>query len=210
MSAGEVQLLIGNPANFELLVQQLLSTDNDSRQQAERVYEALKAHPDACLELLLRTMRQSEKLEHRSFCAIMLRKALTQSEPNIWTNSSPQMQATIKSELLKALVEERENTVVKKVCDTVSELAADLLDKSAWPEILPALQAMIISATPATMQAGLLILANLATYSTQHLRPALPGLQPLLGQCLAHQSIDVQVGMLADRLFAHLRLFLQQ
>jgi hypothetical protein len=52
-------------------------------------------------------------------------------------------QAAIKSELMKALVEEPVRDVVHKVCDTVSELAADCLDKSAWPEVLPALQELI-------------------------------------------------------------------
>lgn len=50
------------------------------------------------------------------------------------------MQAAIKSELLKGLVEESEKTVLHKVCDTVSELAAELLDRQEWPELLPALQ----------------------------------------------------------------------
>lgn len=42
--------------------------------------------------------------------------------------------------MLKGLVEEGEKSVVHKVCDTVSELAAELLDKGEWPELLPALQ----------------------------------------------------------------------
>jgi hypothetical protein len=50
------------------------------------------------------------------------------------------LQAALKSELMKALVEEQQRSVVHKVCDTVSELAADCLDKGAWPEVLPALQ----------------------------------------------------------------------
>lgn len=74
MSAADVQAIIGNPQNFELLVQQLLSADNTSRKQAETVYEALKQHPDGCLEQLLRCLRRSESVENRSFCAIMLRK----------------------------------------------------------------------------------------------------------------------------------------
>lgn len=74
MSAADVQAIVGNPQNFELLVQQLLSADNASRKQAEILFEALKKHPDGCLQQLLRCLRQSEKLENRSFCAIMLRK----------------------------------------------------------------------------------------------------------------------------------------
>eukprot|EP00878_Enallax_costatus_P012560 GHUV01013118.1.p1 GENE.GHUV01013118.1~~GHUV01013118.1.p1 ORF type:complete len:1009 (+),score=321.88 GHUV01013118.1:364-3390(+) len=97
---------------------------------------------------------------------------------------------------MKALVEEQQKGVVHKVCDTVSELAADLLDKNAWPEILPHLQELISSNNPAAMEAALLILANLASYSTDHLRPHLGGLTPVLGSCLAHSSIDVQVAAL--------------
>jgi hypothetical protein len=52
-------------------------------------------------------------------------------------------QAALKGELMKALVEEQQRSVVHKVCDTVSELAADCLDKGAWPEVLPALQVCV-------------------------------------------------------------------
>ncbi|WIA40679.1 hypothetical protein OEZ86_004377 [Tetradesmus obliquus] len=196
MSAADVQAVIGSPANFELLVMQLLSADNTGRKQAEAVYEALKAHADPCLTLLLRCLRSSEKVESRSFCAIMLRKALTQNEPNLWTQCSPQMQAALKTELMAALVEEQQRSVVHKVCDTVSELAADCLDKGTWPEVLPALQELATSPNPAAVEAGLLIIANLASYSTDHMRPHLAGLQPLLGNCLNHAAIDVQVAAL--------------
>lgn len=102
-------------------------------------------------------------------------------------------QVALKSELMKALVEEQQKHVVHKVCDTVSELAGDLLDKNAWPELLPKLHELISSNNPAAMEAALLILANLASCSTDHLRRHLGGLTPVLGSCLAHSSIDVQV-----------------
>jgi hypothetical protein len=56
------------------------------------------------------------------------------------------LQAALKTELMKALVEEAQRSVVHKVCDTVSELAADCLDKGAWPEVLPALQVRRVGA----------------------------------------------------------------
>jgi hypothetical protein len=106
---------------------------------------------------------------------------------------TPYTQAALKGQLLKALVEEPQKSVVHKVCDTVSELAAELLDKGEWPEVLPALQGLITSGSPCAMEAGLLILADLAGYSTDHLRPHLAGLQPLLAGCLSNSSIEVQV-----------------
>lgn len=76
MSSAEVQAVLASPANFELLVGQLLSADNDARKHAEVIFEQLKAHPDACATHLLRTLRQSPSLENRSFSAIMLRKVV--------------------------------------------------------------------------------------------------------------------------------------
>jgi hypothetical protein len=54
-------------------------------------------------------------------------------------------------------------------------------------------QELATSSNPASVEAGLLIIANLASYSTDHMRPHLAGLQPLLGNCLTHATIDVQV-----------------
>mgnify|MGYP001807586360 CR=1 FL=1 len=48
----------------------------------------------------------------------------------------------MKAELLKGLLEEVDKSVLHKMCDTVSELAAELLDRNEWPELLPALQVM--------------------------------------------------------------------
>ena len=62
---------------FEQLVSQLLSADNESRKQAEAAFEQLKANPDVCCGNLMAVMRTSGNAEHRSFAAIMLRKAST-------------------------------------------------------------------------------------------------------------------------------------
>ena len=49
------------------------------------------------------------------------------------------------------------------------------------------------SSEPRTAEAGLLILADLAGYSTDHMRPHLTGLHPLLANSLNSPSTDVQV-----------------
>jgi hypothetical protein len=58
---------------------------------------------------------------------------------------SPALQAAIKSELLQGLVQEVDKSVLHKMCDTVSELAAELLDRGQWPELLPALQVSTVT-----------------------------------------------------------------
>jgi hypothetical protein len=83
----EVQAVLNNAEMFEKLVEQLLSGDNAPRKAAEVVYDKVKAHPDACVFHLLRTLRQCEHLEKRAFCAIMLRK-VSDLGPCIGTESS--------------------------------------------------------------------------------------------------------------------------
>jgi hypothetical protein len=46
---------------------------------------------------------------------------------------------------------------------------------------------------PQAMEGALTILATLATYSTDSLRPHLAQLHPILGTCLGHPSLEVQV-----------------
>jgi hypothetical protein len=63
-----------------------------------------------------------------------------------------------------------------------------------------ATQGLINSSEERTAEAGLLIMADLAAYSTDHLRPHLAGLHPLLATTLNSPSLDVQVrlGQLPD------------
>jgi hypothetical protein len=67
------------------------------------------------------------------------------------------------------------------------------------------LQELATSSNPAAVEAGLLIIANLASYSTDHMRPHLAGLQPLLANCLNHAAIDVQVSR-EEHLYQHAAL----
>lgn len=70
----EAQAVMASPAAFDALVASLMAQDNDARKRAELVFERVKTQPDACVRLLLHTLRQSATVEHRSFSAIMLRK----------------------------------------------------------------------------------------------------------------------------------------
>jgi len=70
-------------------------------------------------------------------------------------------QATVKQELLGALAAEPNASVRKKVGDTVSELASDLLAKEQWPEVLPALVERVQSGQPQVRGCMALLLLGL-------------------------------------------------
>jgi hypothetical protein len=116
----ELQAVLSSAANFEMLVAQLLVPDNTARQQAEELFQDSKQHADACVSHLTQILRTSPSMEHKSFCAVMLRKVhapligslrrwspladlasqaaapplqvLTKEDPPVWAKASPNVQ----------------------------------------------------------------------------------------------------------------------
>lgn len=71
----EIAALINGDGNaFEHLLQLLMSTENQQRSHAEKVFADLKNNPDACVSHLIRGLRSSPALESRALCAVLLRK----------------------------------------------------------------------------------------------------------------------------------------
>jgi hypothetical protein len=75
-------------------------------------------------------------------------RAHFKTPPGLETDAPQTPQASVKQELLAALAAEPNASVRKKVGDTVSELASDLLAKEQWPEVLPSLVERIQSGQP--------------------------------------------------------------
>ncbi|KAL6755245.1 armadillo-type protein [Haematococcus lacustris] len=192
---------LSTPAGFEQLVAHMMLADNESRKQAEAVFEKVKEHPDACAGSLLTVMRSSANIEHRSFAAITLRRVLTRDDPTLWSKCSDNVKAGIKHELLLALNEEQDKTVLRKAWDTVAELGAELADEqlpggTQWPELVPTMFSFVQSGVPVKMETGLSVLASLAHCMVTALQPQLGPLTAALGSCLSHADREVQLAAL--------------
>lgn len=74
MATPEVQALLSGSGNFDALIVQLQSADNDLRKGAEEIYEQLKDQADVCFQYLMQHLRASLSEESRQFCGILLRK----------------------------------------------------------------------------------------------------------------------------------------
>jgi hypothetical protein len=85
MASPELQAVLSSASNFEMLVAQLLVTDNAARSHAEGLFQQSKEHADACVSHLTQILRTSGKVEHKQFCAVMLRKVLTSFQLARWT-----------------------------------------------------------------------------------------------------------------------------
>ena len=79
MADPQVQALIaGDQGAFEQLVQGLMSSQNQSRQAAEALFNQMKeANGDACVTNLVALLRTSPQQDSRTLTAVLLRKVIT-------------------------------------------------------------------------------------------------------------------------------------
>ena len=179
---------------FEQLIQALLSTANEVRSQAEKVFQACKEHQaDACVQRLVHVLKNSQALELRGLCAVLLRKALTSDMENkTWKALTPQTQQGLKSELLELIKTEANKSTAKMVCDTVSDVGAMLLEEQQWPELLPFMFTCVQSGDETLLERVLRIFAQLVMSIEMTLSPYLNTLHGVFGQCLTSQNVDIR------------------
>lgn len=120
-------------AQFEGLLQNLMSEDNNARVQAEKIYQnTKKQQPNEVLQALLQVGRTSASQELRSLAIVLLRRSLIHldKEKAIWTRLNPQTQALLKEQLLQGVQREENAKVRSDFCEAVVGLAGDLFEES--------------------------------------------------------------------------------
>ena len=140
-----------------------MSTQNEVRSQAEKVFGACKQHQaDACVQRLVHVLKNSQQLELRGLCAVLLRKALTSDADNkTWKSLTQPTQQGMKTELLTLIKDEQNKQTAKMVCDTVSDVGAMLLEEQQWPELLPFMFQCVQSGDDTLLERVLRIFAQL-------------------------------------------------
>ncbi|GMH20087.1 hypothetical protein Nepgr_021928 [Nepenthes gracilis] len=200
LEQAQVAAILGpDPTPFETLVSHLMSTNNDQRSQAESLFNLCKQHhPDALSLKLAHLLQSSFHPEARAMAAILLRKQLTRDNSYLWPHLNPSTQSTLKSILLACVQREASKTILKKLCDTVSELASGILPDNGWPELLPFMLQCVTSDDPRLRESALLIFAQLAQYIGETLIPHLDTLHTVFLQCLSSGSNpDVRIAALS-------------
>jgi hypothetical protein len=185
-------------APLEALVGQLMSPMNDQRGQAEQLFNYCKQRrADALVLKMIQALQVSQQLEVRAMVAILLRKLITKDDVSLWPQLSPATQNAVKGQLLLCVQREEEKSISKKLCDTVAELAAGILEEGMWPELLPFMFQCVSSDSLRLQESSLLMFAQLAQYIGPQLRTYLPTLHNVFLQHLSSQtSGDVRVAAL--------------
>ncbi|KAH9326987.1 hypothetical protein KI387_007165 [Taxus chinensis] len=196
---GQINAVLGaDPAAFEALLTHLMSAGNEQRGQAEVLFNLCKdKHPDALALKLVHVLQSCGKIEIRAMSAILLRKQITRDETYIWPRLQPSTQTAVKGHLLLCVQREEVKTIVKKLCDTVAELAASIMEEGQWPELLPFMFQCVSSDSPRLKESALLMFAQLSQYIGDHLHPHLTTLHTVFHQCLSPPApSDVRIAAL--------------
>lgn len=149
-------------------------------------------------------------------------QVLTRDEP-LWPKVSSPVKQTIKSELLACLQHEPDRSITKKVCDCVSEIAAEIFDEvkvevmkrlnvdedsdvvtqhaaevfqkdsQGWPELLPFIFQCVQSGQAGHAESAFLVFDQLARFSMDQLTMYLGTIHGALSAGLGNPSLDVKI-----------------
>ncbi|XP_050216115.1 uncharacterized protein LOC126667195 [Mercurialis annua] len=196
-----------DPAPFETLISSLMSSSNEQRSQAELLFNLCKQTDPNSLSLKLSHILQfSPHIEARAMAAVLLRKLLTSRDSSdedtasyLWPRLSLATQSSIKSILLTCIQHEQTKSIIKKLCDTVSELASNILlpDSNGWPELLPFMFNCVSSDSAKLQESAFLIFAQLSQYIGDSLILYIKELHAVFLQCLnSSPNFDVKIAAL--------------
>lgn len=204
MAADQTQIQLGlllgpDPGHFETLISNLMSSSNEQRSHAESLLSLIRqSHPDALALNLARTLTSSALPECRAMAAILLRKHLTRDDSSsfIYTRLTPSTQNNLKSVLLLQLQKEGDKSILKKLCDAVSELSASVLPDGAWPELLPFVFQCLVTFNTKIQESALLILSRLSQFVGEVLITHIDTLHEVFSRFLGNENVDLRIAAL--------------
>lgn len=148
---------------FESLLAQLMSEENETRTQAERFFNQTKAsQPNELAQALLQVGRTSKTSHLKSFAIILLRRLIVEDKQSV----NEQTMTLIKRELLTGLERETDKQVLSTLRDTVVDFAENVLEDepNAWNELLEWIIRLAQSTDGNHKQTVLSILSRLSAY----------------------------------------------
>ncbi|KAL1832006.1 hypothetical protein DCAR_0102023 [Daucus carota subsp. sativus] len=201
MQQAQVAAILGpDGAQFETLISHLMSSTNEQRSEAELLFNLCKqSDPNNLIRKLAFMLQYSPHVEARAMSAILLRKQLTrENDTFLWPSLLLSTQSEVKSILINCVQKEEVKSIVKKLCDTVSELASSILSENGWPELLPFMFQCVSSENVRLQESAFLIFAQLAQYIGEMLVPYVKSLHDVFLQCLTSSgSFDVRIAALS-------------
>ncbi|PPR99748.1 hypothetical protein GOBAR_AA20918 [Gossypium barbadense] len=161
-----------------------MSSSNEQRSYAEALFNVCKqSDPDALCLRLAALLQVCAQPDTRAMAAILLRRLLTRDDSFVWPRLNVSTHSSIKSVPLNQIQVETAQSLSKKLCDTVSELASSILPENGWPELLPFMFQCIAEAE--SLEEGILHLAIEFVVTFAEARERAPGMTRKLPQFIS-------------------------
>lgn len=172
---------------FFLLLDNLMSLDNNIRQQAETTYASIPFEHK--IVYLAKSMRNTTiNVATKTLALVMLRRIISTSIEENWSTLNDQIKITLRAELLNAVQHEQDQSIRKKITDVIAELARFLIDEdgnNSWPEVLKFLFEMSSSTNMFLKESALNIFTSFPGIFGNQEQHYLPVIHQLLMQSLA-------------------------
>ncbi|CAG9576082.1 unnamed protein product [Danaus chrysippus] len=130
--------MAGDQAQFYQLLNTILSIDNETRSQAEKVYNDIPTETKV-VHLVGAIQNADLGEEARETAAVLLRRLLSAEFFEFFPKLPFDQQAMLREQLLLTLQMDVSQQLRRKICDVVSELARNHIDDDGvnqWPEFL--------------------------------------------------------------------------
>lgn len=134
MSAEELQIV-------ENILEGFLNPQKDVRDQAQIKFNELSNNFPALIFCLSKVILESQKIQNKTFACVALRKLVEVKASEIgnpkWEKIDAQLKETIKLNLLTALVNNSENSLNNKICDTICTVAGGVYElEEKWDDLI--------------------------------------------------------------------------
>ena len=117
---------------------------------------------------------------------------------NLWKRLTPDAQTFVKNELLKAISECVDKTVIHKICNLVIEIGGTIYDQQnyVWQDLLNMLFVFVNSEEDIKVDAALQIFNGLFSYLMDHLVKFKGDLMGIFAKTMSHKSLDINLAAL--------------
>jgi hypothetical protein len=117
---------------------------------------------------------------------------------NLWKRLTPDAQTFVKNELLKAISECTDKTVIHKICNLVIEIGGTIYDQQnyVWQDLLNMLFVFVNSEEDIKVDAALQIFNGLFSYLMDHLVKFKGDLMGIFAKTMTHKSLDINLAAL--------------
>ncbi|XP_067944804.1 importin-5-like [Watersipora subatra] len=175
---------------FNDILQNLLSAENETRSNSEAIYDTIA--PNQRLELLLAAIQDETKsTEMRNLAAVLLRRLFTGDFDELWDKLPVEHQEATKQQLLARVKLETESSLKKKLCDATAELSRNLIDENNvnnWPGILQFLLECVQSGETPLKDSALHIFSSVPGIFANQQAQYMELIKQMLLSCLADNS----------------------